>query len=74
MLLYIMLAYIMLFAALSNAACLHNAFFSLTFANDFCFHTLSWGIDTAFLFKILFCIMHSAFNPLAYLIFFNTVF
>ena len=27
MLLYIMLAYIMLFAALSNAVCLYNAFF-----------------------------------------------
>ena len=27
--LYIMLAYLMLFAALSNAVCLHNAFFSL---------------------------------------------
>ena len=31
--LYIVLAYLMLFAALSNAVCLHNA--SL-FANDFC--------------------------------------
>ena len=30
--LYIMLAYIMLFAALSNAVCLHNAFFAI----DFC--------------------------------------
>ena len=27
MLVYIMLAYLMLFAALSNAVCLHNAFF-----------------------------------------------
>ena len=27
MLLYIMLAYLMLFAALSNAVCLHNVFF-----------------------------------------------
>ena len=26
--LYVMLAYLMLFAALSNAVCLHNAFFS----------------------------------------------
>ena len=40
--LYIMLAYLMLFAALSNAVCLHNAFFS----NAFCFHALSWFIDT----------------------------
>ena len=29
MLLHIMLAYLMLFAALSNAVCLHSAFFSL---------------------------------------------
>ena len=44
MLLYIMLcimlAYLMLFAALSNAVCLYNAFFifflSLIFANAFC--------------------------------------
>ena len=33
MLLYIMLAYLMLFAALSNAVCLHNTF---SFAIDFC--------------------------------------
>ena len=32
--LYIMLAYLMLFAALSNAVCLYNAFF--LFAIDFC--------------------------------------
>ena len=31
--LYIILAYLMLFAALSNAVCLHNAFFAI----DFCF-------------------------------------
>ena len=31
--LYIVLAYLMLFAALTNAVCLHNASF---FANDFC--------------------------------------
>ena len=46
--LYIVLAYLMLFAALSNAVCLNNASF---FANDFCkcflfFHVLSWFIDT----------------------------
>ena len=33
MLLYIMLAYLMVFAALSNAVCLYNAYF---FAIDFC--------------------------------------
>ena len=47
MLLYIMLAYLMLFAALSNAVCLHNAFFlPLIFANAFCFQALSWFVDT----------------------------
>ena len=47
MLLYIMLAYLMLFAALSNAVCLYNAFFLLLiFANAFCFLVLSWFIDT----------------------------
>ena len=45
--LYIMLAYLMLFAALSNAVCLYNAFiFLLIFANASCFHALSWFIDT----------------------------
>ena len=45
--LYTMLACLMLFAALSNAVCLHNAFYMpLIFANAFCFHTLSWFIDT----------------------------
>ena len=39
--LYIVLAYLMLFAALSNAVCLHNAFLPLIFAN-----ALSWFIDT----------------------------
>ena len=40
--LYVMLAYIMLFAALSNAVCLHNAsFLLLIFAISFCFHALS---------------------------------
>ena len=38
MLLYIMLAYLMLFSALSNAVFLYNAFFQpLIFANAFCF-------------------------------------
>ena len=47
MLLHIMLAYLMLFAALSNAACWHNAFFlPLIFANAFCFLALSWFVDT----------------------------
>ena len=42
----IMLAYLMLFAALSNASCLYNDFFLiLIFANAFCFHALSWFIE-----------------------------
>ena len=49
MMLHIMLAYVMLFAAISNAVCLHNAFFIpfllLIMANAFCFHALSWFID-----------------------------
>ena len=53
MLLYIMLAYLMLFAALSNAVCLDNAsFFILIFANAFCFHAMSWFIDTVCLFNV----------------------
>ena len=49
-----MLAYLMLFAALSNAVCLYNAFFllflPLIFANAFCFHALSWFIETQFVY------------------------
>ena len=47
--LYIILAFLILFAALSNAVCLYNAFF----ANAFCFHALSRFIDTVCLFQIL---------------------
>ena len=47
--LYIMFAYLKLLAAVSNAVCLHNAFYSffllLIFANAFCFHALSWFVD-----------------------------
>ena len=46
MLLYIILAYVMLFAALSNAVCLYNAFLLLIYANALCFHGLSLLIDT----------------------------
>ena len=63
-----MLAYLMLFAALLNTVCLHNAFLPLTFSKAFCFHALSWFSDTICLFKILFCTMHSAFNLLVFLI------
>ena len=44
--LYIVLAYLMLFAPLSNAVCLQNLFLSLIFVNAFCFHALSWFINT----------------------------
>ena len=44
--LYIMLAYLMLLAALSNAVCCIMLFLLLIFANAFCFHALSWLIDT----------------------------
>ena len=53
-------------AALSNAVCLYNAFLLLIFANAFCFHTLSWFIDTVCLFQVLFCTMHSAFNMMVF--------
>ena len=52
--LYIVLAYLMLFAALTNAVCLNNASFfsffffidfSLIFANAFYFHALSLFIS-----------------------------
>ena len=47
LMLYIVLAYLMLFAALSNAVCLHNAsFLPMISANAFYFHVLSWFIDT----------------------------
>ena len=45
--LYIVLAYLMLFAALSNAVCLYNvSFLSMIYAIPFYFHVLSWFIDT----------------------------
>ena len=61
----------MLFAALFNAVCLHNAyFFAIDFANSFLLltNTLSWITDTVCIFQILFCIIHSAFNLLVFLI------
>ena len=62
--LYIMLDYLMLFAALHIAVCLHNAYFyAIGFFKCFYFHTLSWVFwHIACLFQILSCIMHSAFN------------
>ena len=46
---YVMLAYLMLFAALTNAVCLHNVFFILIFADAFCF-MLCLGLLTHSLF------------------------
>ena len=45
--LYVMLTYLMLFAALSNAVCLYNAFFAIDFCKCFLFHALSWFIDNS---------------------------
>ena len=44
--LYIVLAYLMLFAALTNAVCLYVSFLPLISANAFYFHALSLFIDT----------------------------
>ena len=40
MMLYIMLAYLMLFAALSNAVCLYNAFFAIDLCKCLLFHAV----------------------------------
>ena len=57
--LYIVLAYLMLFAALTNAVCLNNA--SFLFFIDLCKCFLfSCFVLVYFIFFI--CIMHSAFN------------
>ena len=56
--LYIVLAYLMLFAALTNAVCLNNAsFFVIDLCKCFLF---SCFVFVYFIFII--CIMHSAFN------------
>ena len=45
--LYIVLAYLMLFDAFPSAVCLYNAsFFAIVFSNAFYFHALSLFIDT----------------------------
>ena len=50
--LYIMLAYLILFSALSNAVCLHNAIsVPLIFANAFCF-MLCIGLLTVCIFQV----------------------
>ena len=47
--LYIVLAYLMLFAALTNAVCLNNASFLSLIANAFYFHALSLFISFFYL-------------------------
>ena len=64
--LYTMLAYLMLFAALSNAICLCNAYF---FSIDLCkcFLFSCFDLDyIVYLFQVLFCILHSEFNLLVF--------
>ena len=62
--LYKVLAYLMLFAALTNAVCLNNAssFFVIDLCKCFLF---SCFVFVYFIFFI--CIMHSAFNLLFFL-------
>ena len=56
--LYIVLAYLMLFAASTSAVCLYNAsFFAIDFCKCFLF---SCFVHVYYIFLI--CIMHSAFN------------
>ena len=54
MLLCIMLAYLMLFAALFNAVCLYNTylFFAIDLQMPFVFMLCLWVIDTVCLFQI----------------------
>ena len=56
---YLMLLYLMLFVCIM-------LFLPLSLANAFCLHALSWFIDTVCLFQALFCIIHRAFNLLAF--------
>ena len=50
--LYIVLAYLMLFAALSNVCLYNSSFLPLISAIAFYFHVLSWFIDTYFVYFI----------------------
>ena len=66
--LYIMLAYLMLFAALSNSVCLHNAsFVSIHLCKCFLFsYFVLVYCHIVCLFHVLSCTMHSAFNLLVF--------
>ena len=81
--LYIVLAYLMLFAALTNAVCLNNAssFFSLICANAFYFHALSLFISfflfascTVLLICLFFLIICSHPCCFLFFVFFYTIF
>ena len=61
--LYIVLAYLMLFAALSNAVCLIMfLFLPLISANAFIFMFCLCLLTHSLFINVLICIMHSAFN------------
>ena len=62
--LYIVLAYLMLFAALTTAVCLYNAsFFAIDFCKCFLFSCFAFVyLHIVCLFHFFICIMHSAFN------------
>ena len=62
--LYIVLAYLMLFAALNNAVCLYNdSFFGIDFCKCFFIFMLCHCLLTQFVYFIFFIsIMNSAFN------------
>ena len=60
--LYIVLACLMLFAALTNAVCLNNAsFFLFLFVIDLC-KCFLFSCFVFVYFSFFICIMHSAFN------------
>ena len=68
MLLYIMLAYLMLFAALSNmhVCIMLFIFFAIFLQMLFVFMLCLCLLNIVCLFEVLFCIMHSAFNLLIF--------
>ena len=68
--LYIMLAYLMLFAALSNAICLHNAFFfAIDFLQMLFVFVLCLGLLAHSLFISLFIIIYRYILVLVFIIY-----
>ena len=58
----IMLVYLMLLAALCNAVCLYNAFFTIDFCKCFLFSCFALVyLHIVCLFQVLLCIMRSVF-------------